>query len=410
MSAVELAFGRIDEAGNVYVMDNASERLLGSQPTMNAAESLAFYVKRYDDLAASVRLLEQRFKAKADPKSINKSALKLREDLVAPVALGDLQTLRDKVESVISGLTEALAASEAERKQALEFALTEREALVAKAEAIANSDPMRTNFKKATAELAEVFEKWQSLQKTSVKLPKSKGDLLWQRFSKARTSFESKKRNYFASQDQLVKASKSAKLDLVTKAEALVSKGAEATNDYKALLQTWKALPKVKSKADDTLWARFKAAGDAIYAAKAEKVAADDVAFAENLKVKLELLTEAEKIDPTKNLESAKSALKSIQARWEKAGKVPRDSIRSTEDRLKAVEIKLKAVEQENWRKSDPATIDRTNSVKSQLEEAIAKLESELAAAEKAGNTKKISETKEAIETKKAWLKVVNNS
>lgn len=410
MSAVELAFGRIDQDGHVYVNDNGVERMLGSQPTMTAEESLAFYTKRYDDLAASVRLLEQRFKAKADPKSINKSALKLKEDLTAPIALGDIQSLRIKVEAVLAGLTDALAASEAERKVAVELALQERESLVVKAEAISGSDPMRTNFKNATAQMTELFEKWQAAQKSSIKLPKAKADELWQRFSKARTSFESKKRTYFATQDQLVKASKNAKLDLVTKAEALVSKGAEATNDYKALLQLWKALPKVKSKADDSLWSRFKAAGDAIYAAKAEKSAADDIAFAENLKVKLELLTEAEKIDPSKNLEAAKTAMKSIQSRWEKAGKVPRDSIKSTEERLKAVESKIRAVEQELWRKSDPATIDRTNSVKTQLEDAIAKLESELASAEKAGDAKKISDTKEAIETKKAWLAVVANS
>lgn len=410
MSAVELAFGRIDQDGNVYVNDNGVERMLGSQPTMTAEESLAFYTKRYDDLAASVRLLEQRLKAKADPKSINKSALKLKEDLTAPFALGDIQSLRIKVEAVLAGLTDALAASEAERKVAVELALQERESLVVKAEAISGSDPMRTNFKNATAQMTELFEKWQAAQKSSIKLPKAKADELWQRFSKARTSFESKKRTYFATQDQLVKASKNAKLDLVTKAEALVSKGAEATNDYKALLQLWKALPKIKSKADDSLWSRFKAAGDAIYAAKAEKSAADDIAFAENLKVKLELLTEAEKIDPSKNLEAAKTAMKSIQSRWEKAGKVPRDSIKSTEERLKAVESKIRAVEQELWRKSDPATIDRTNSVKTQLEDAIAKLESELASAEKAGDAKKISDTREAIETKKAWLAVVANS
>ena len=410
MSAVELGFGRIDENGNVYVNDNGAERLIGSQPTMSAEESVAFYTKRYEDLAASVRLLEQRLKAKADAKSINKSALKLREDLVSPAALGDLQTLRNKVDAVIAGLSDALAENEAERKAAVELAMAAREELVAKAESIAASDPMRTNFKNASAQMTELFEKWQAAQKNSIKLPKAKADELWQRFSKARTAFESKKRSYFAGQDQLVKASKNAKLDLVTKAEALVAKGAEAINDYKALLQEWKALPKVKSKSDDAFWTRFKAAGDAIYAARAEKSAADDVAFAENLKVKLELIAEAQKIDPEKNLEAAKAAMKSIQSRWERAGKVPRDSIKSTEEKIRAVESKIKAVEQELWRKSDPATIDRTNSVKSQLEDAIAKLEKELETAEKSGDSKKIAEAKEAIETKKAWLAVVANS
>jgi predicted nucleic acid-binding Zn-ribbon protein len=99
--------------------------------------------------------------------------------------------------------------------------------------------------------------------------------------------------------------------------------------------------------------------------------------------------------------------MKSINARWEKAGKVPRDQMRATEDRLKAVEAKIKRVEDELWRKSDPATIDRTNSVRTQLEAGIAKLEAELEAAKATGDAGKISKAQEALDTKKAWLEVV---
>jgi enoyl reductase-like protein len=99
--------------------------------------------------------------------------------------------------------------------------------------------------------------------------------------------------------------------------------------------------------------------------------------------------------------------MRAIQARWEKAGKVPRESIRPTEDRLKAVEQKIKNIEQENWRKTDPATIDRTNSVRSQLEASIAKLETDLAQAQQSGDDSKIAKANEALETKKAWLAVV---
>ena len=145
----------------------------------------------------------------------------------------------------------------------------------------------------------------------------------------------------------------------------------------------------------------------AIYAAKSEKMAADDVAFKANLEVKLALLEDAEKLDPSKDLAAAKSALQTIQARWEKAGKVPRDSIKKIDDRLKAVESKIKSVEADIWRKSDPATVDRTNSVRTQLEASIAKLESDLDKAKASADAKKIAEATEALETKQAWLAVV---
>ena len=410
MSAVQTTFGRVDESLNVYVTDNGVERLIGSQPTMTAEQALAFYTKRFEDLAASVRLLEQRVKAKADAKSVTKSALKLVADLEAPAAIGDLESLRNRVKA-ISGDLEVLTKQAAEEHEAaVAQALVRREKIAADAEKIAAADPNKTNYKNASAKMTELFEAWQTMQKSGVKVSKAKADEIWSRFSKARNTFESNKRAYFATQDQLVKTSKNAKAELVSKAEALVAKGSEGFLDYRKLLDAWKALPKVKGKSDDALWTKFKAAGDAIYAAKVEKSAADDVAFAENLKVKLELLVEAEKIDPEKDLNSAKATLKAIQSKWEKAGKVPRESLRSTEDRLRAVEQKIKNVEQEIWRKSDPATIDRTNSMKTQLEESIAKLEKELEVAKSSGDSSKITKATEALETKRAWLAVVANS
>lgn len=406
MSLVETGFGRVDDNGNIYVVDAGVERLIGSQPELSPADAVALYVKKYDDLAASVRLLEQRVKAKADAKSINKSAEKIIADLKAPLAIGDIQSLRERVAAVLASISSLLAESAEKHAEEVKAALAAREDIVLQAEKIAAQDPQKTNYKQASAKMIELFTTWQGLQKNSAKVSKKAADDLWHRFSKARNTFDSNKRSYFSSQDALVKASKNAKSDLVAKAEALVEKGAEASVAYRDLLTAWKALPKTKTKADDSLWARFKAAGDAIYAAKSAKVEADNVEFSANLTVKLALLEEAEKIDVT-NLEAAKSALKGIQARWEKAGKVPRDAMRSTEDRLKAVEQKIKGVEQENWRKTDPATIDRTNSVRSQLEAAIAKLEAELAQAQQSGDAGKIAKATEALETKKAWLAVV---
>lgn len=407
MSTVEASFGRVDESGNVFVIDGGVERLIGSQPEMTIEQSVALYTKRFQDLADQVRILEQRVKAKADPKSISKSADKLLIDLTSPAALGDFAALRIRVTTVKSSLTEALAEASAKQAEEVASALAAREVIAAEAEKIAALDPQKVNYKSSGAKMTELFTSWQDLQKNSIKLPKAKADEIWHRFSKARNTFDSHKRSYFAAADAAAKIGKQAKLDLVTKAESLVAKGAEAVNDYKDLLTAWKALPKAKLKADDAHWARFKAAGDAIYAAKSLKSAADDVAYSANLAGKLALLEEAEKIDPTANLEAAKAAIKSINARWEKAGKVPREQMRPTDDRLKAVEAKIRKIEEELWRKSDPATIDRTNSLRSQLEVQITKLEAELEAAKAGADSAKIAKAQEALDTKKTWLEVV---
>lgn len=407
MSTIQNEYSRVDENGNFYVLDAGVERLIGSQPAMTVDAALAFYTKKYEDLEASVRLLEQRVKAKADVKSIQKSAQKLVGELESPAAIGNLQSLRDRVTAVSGSLTGLLEEAAAKQAVASAEALVAREAIVVAAEALAAKDPQKVNYKTGSAKMLELFTTWQTLQKSPAKVSKAKADELWQRFSKARNTFDSNKRQFFSAQDTLVKASKNAKSDLVAKAEALAETGAEATSAYKDLLAAWKALPKTKTKADDSLWAKFKAAGDAIYAAKSEKMAADDIAFKANLEVKMALLEEAEKIDPSKDLAAAKTAMQSIQSRWEKAGKVPRDSIKKIEDRLKAVESKIKSFEADLWRKSDPATVDRTNSVRTQLETSIAKLEADLEKAKSGGDAKKIADATDALETKKAWLAVV---
>ncbi len=94
------------------------------------------------------------------------------------------------------------------------------------------------------------------------------------------------------------KEARGAKQALVDQAEALIGKGADGIPAYRDLLASWKTAGRAGKKVDDALWAKFKAAGDALYSAKAEIDAKDSVEFEANLAVKLELLTEAEKLSP----------------------------------------------------------------------------------------------------------------
>ncbi len=87
--------------------------------------------------------------------------------------------------------------------------------------------------------------------------------------------------------------------------------------------------------------------------------------------------------------------------------RVAREALRETDDKLKAIERKVREAEQEHWRKSDPATKARTNDVVTKIEESIAKLQTELSAATASKDAKKIADAKSAIEAREAWLKVV---
>jgi hypothetical protein len=127
----------------------------------------------------------------------------------------------------------------------------------------------------------------------------------------------------------------------------------------------------------------------------------------EALVAKLALLEEAKAIDPSKDLAKAKALLASIQERWEKAGRVAKADFPKTEDKLRAIEQSVRNAEKEHWKATDPAAKARKDDVTIKLEEAIAKLEAELA---QASDKKKIAELTDALAARKAWLEVVSAS
>jgi len=395
-------FGRVDSENNVYVIEPNGERKVGQVPNVSADEALAYFVKKFEGLEGSVRLLEQRVAKKADAESISKTAAKLTVDLVEAAAVGNLQSLRERVLLLAPKIQDLLNLKKEENKEGIAQALAAREEIVAKIEALANGDLTKVMWKQVSTTLTELFEAWQAAQKNGPRVPKAEADALWKRFQNSRNKLESAKRAYFAEAGNKAKAAKASKETIVKKAEELVAKGSDAVVDYRKLLDEWKSAGRTKN--DDALWLRFKAAGDAIYAAKGEQVAAITASQSEALTAKLALLEEAKAIDPSKDLAKAKQLLLNIQDRWEKAGRVSRNDMAKTEDKLKTIETAVRNAERDHWKATDPAAKARKDDVTIKLEEAIAKLEAELA---KATDKKKITELTESISARKAWLEVV---
>ena len=402
--------GRVDEDNNVYVFDNGSERKVGQYPGVSMEEALAYFERKFAELEANVRILEQRVKSKADAASISKAAQKLSADLVEPGAVGNIQELRDRVANISPSIEQMKKdKSEASEKAAVQALATRRD-IAAKAQELADKDPKKTQWKAASAQMNELFEKWQQSQKDAPRISRKDSEPIWKLFSQARTKFEANKRAFFSALSAESKNVRAKKTALVTQAEALVAKGSDSASEYRKLLDQWKLSGRSQGAQDDQLWEKFKAAGDSIYAARKEVIAKESVEFKANYEAKLLIIAEAEKLDPLANLAEAKKQLLLIQNRYEKAGKVPKDKIRETDDRMRAVEKKIKDAEQENWRKSDPAAIERTNGVLSQLEQSITKLELELKTAEAANDSSKIQKAKEALEARRSWLTVVKQN
>jgi hypothetical protein len=400
-------WGRVDESGTVFVREGEGERAVGQYPDGSQEEALAYFQRKYTELAGQVTLLEQRIKRGTAAADVAKTIAALKATVASANAVGDLAALSRRLDALDGAVGELTEKQTAETKAATDAAIAEREALVVEAETLAAQDPAKAQWKQVSATLDDIFARWQKHQADGPRLPKNESNELWKRFRGARTTIETHRKAFFAELDSVHKDARSRKQQLVERAEALVPKGLDGIPAYRTLLDEWKAAGRAGKKFDDALWLRFKAAGDALYAAKSEVDAKDNEEFGANLEQKLALLAEAEPLIAETDRVKAKDALLSIQRRWDAIGKVPRDRVKPIEDRLRKVEAAVRKLDEDHWQKSNPERIARAEGLAGQLQDAIAKLEAELADAKASGDAKKIKDAEEALDARKAWLKAI---
>jgi hypothetical protein len=368
---------------------------------------MAYFERKYTELAGQVTLLEQRIKRGTAAADVAKTIATLKTTVATANAVGNLPALTARLDALDGAVGELTEKQTAENRAAADAAIAEREALVVEAETLAAQDPAKAQWKQVSATLDELFARWQKHQQDGPRLPKNESNELWKRFRAARTTIETHRKAFFAELDSVHKDARTRKQQLAERAEALVPQGQAGIPAYRSLLDDWKASGRAGKKFDDALWARFKAAGDALYAAKSEVDAKENEEFGVNLEQKLELLTEAEPLLQETDRAKAREKLIGIQRRWDSIGKVPRDQVKPIEDRLRKVEAAVRKLDEDHWQKSNPERIARAEGLAGQLQDAIAKLETELAEAKAGGDARKVKEAEEALEARKAWLKAI---
>nr|WP_183513115.1 DUF349 domain-containing protein [Paeniglutamicibacter cryotolerans] len=403
---------RVSEDGHVFVIIDGTEHPVGQYPDAGPEEALAYFVRKHDDVVSQLMLLEQRVEAKAPSSDMAKTLDHLAATVAERTMVGDLPALEARIEAARAAVS-ALSAAERQALEALRATeLAAREAIVVEAEALAAQDTSVIQWKQGSARMNELFEAWKAAQKHGVRLGRSNEDNLWKRFRGARTTFDRHRRAYFSQLDAANAEAKSSKEALIARAEELSHStdwGATA-GEYRRLMEEWKLSKRASRKDDDALWARFRAAQDVFFAARTAENDAIDEEFGANLIVKDALLLEAKALLPITNLAAAKKALDSIRDRWESAGKVPRGDMQRVEAGLRQVEEAVRSAEDEAWQRSNPETKARTNSMLTQLEDAIAELEADLDKARAKGVESKIRSAEEALEARRAWLETLRKS
>lgn len=404
-----LPWGRVDDDGTVLVRQDDIWRVVGQYPDGTPEEALAYYERKYSDLAGEVTLLEVRHRrGGASASDLRAAASGLIARVTDAAAVGDLEALSTRLNALIEQLAEASESEAAAAREAVAEAVRERTAIVEKAEALAARDPKSVQWKQASADMADLFARWQAHQQDGPRLPRAVGQQLWKRFRDARGILDKHRREFYAELDGAHKSAREDKTRLVERAEALAPRGEDGIGAYRTLLDEWKRAGRAGKKADDALWARFKAAGDALYGARTQREAAETEASKEKIEAKRALLAEAAPILDEKDLARARALLTAVQRRWDEIGRIhPRDAERALDDDLRKIEQSVRTREDTDWKRNNPETKARANDMTRQLQDAIDKLEAEIAEAEARGDKGAAASAAEALEARRSWLRAV---
>jgi len=390
------SWGRVETDGTVYVKTENGERVVGSWQAGDAQSGLAHFARRYDDLVTEVALLEQRLKSGATkPGQVIAKAREIGAGLDTAAGVGDLAGLRHRTEALVAAAA-VVQAGEAQRRDAERAkAAAAKEALCVEAEKLADSKQWKVTGERFKA----IAEEWKAIKGPDRKA----GDLLWKRFAAARDAFGKSRGAHFAELDRQRETAREQKAELVREAEKLSTSTdwAPTANRMKGLMGQWKAAPRASREAEDELWTKFRAAQDAFFTARTDVFSKQDAEYVGNKVRKEELLAEAERMDPTADPQGAQTALRSLQDRYEKIGKVPRDAIQPLDERMRAVEAKVRDALDARW----AGSAANENPMLASMRDKVADATEKLARAEKSGDARRIRGAQEDLAKWQGWLR-----
>ncbi|MGP4110945.1 DUF349 domain-containing protein [Streptomyces sp. 4N509B] len=392
-------WGRVDEAGTVYVRTADGERVVGSWQAGSPEEALAYFERKYDGLVVEIDLLERRLRTTdLSAKDASTAIDHLREQVAQAHAVGDLEALAGRLERLAGEVASLREERRAARARQSEEARAAKEALVAEAEELASSEQWRV----AGDRLRALVDTWKGLPR----LDRKTDDELWHRFSQARSAFSKRRKSHFASLDSQREESRRRKEKLIAEAEALSDStdwGPTAAR-YRELMRDWKAAGRAQREAEEGLWTRFRAAQDVFFSARGAAFAERDAEHRDNLARKELLAAEAEKLLPVTDVRAARAALRSIGERWETIGHVPRDSRAAIEGRIHAVERAVAEAEEAEWRRTNPEARARAAGLTGQLQDAVDRLREQVERARAQGNEAKASKLESELAGRQALL------
>ena len=181
-----------------------------------------------------------------------------------------------------------------------------------------------------------IFKQLQKEWKTIGPVPNTHARTLWANYSALVDLYYDQRSIYFELKELDRKKNLEYKIDLCERAERLIQVESikEATKELNELHNEFKHTGPVPREEKDSVWERFKAASDAVYARRDEYMANLLVTFKINLGEKQKLIEELKVFgelasDRIKEWNQKTKEILAVQKRWEAIGPVPRAQTKS---------------------------------------------------------------------------------
>ncbi len=181
--------------------------------------------------------------------------------------------------------------------------------------------PRPKEWNDVTKEILELQEQWKNIGPG----PTEQNKELWKEYRAECDQFFARKQEFFKSFDDERGENLIKKTAICEKAEAVMNSEdyRETTEILKQLQEEWKNTGPVHDRYSNKIWKRFRTACDAFFERKTTAQSASKSEFDENLKIKLDLISQVEAIvasaDPSVHAEE----FEAIQLKWKETGHVP---------------------------------------------------------------------------------------
>ena len=295
----------------------AEQRAVATLSLETADATVKALQEKYREAQTRVTELAEEWAGADDKLKLSGKVMRMREYLAHANMIGNPAPLHQQVGEWDKSIQALIDAN-----------YNARLALVTKAEELTKTD----NWKEVTTALRETAEEWKNIGFTD----KKRSDELWDRLEAAKNAFFDRKRQHQEDQEKELMQNLDLKMELVDKAENLAAseKWKDTTEQFRQLMDEWKATGRTVADKNEALWQRFIAARNNFFDRKKvhfEQIQTEQEA---NYLKKVALAEQAEGMSGSTDWNKTSNAFATLMDQWKAIGRVPLEKADELWERL----------------------------------------------------------------------------